>query len=383
MKLLSLCTFIFVLVVSFAIAGDIPYIHQKYIATSQVPEDLLIPDLGSVVVDNHGNVFAFAGKNNGNECFVIKWDKNLRFVKKFLGFGSGPAEVTMNQSSPQGRLSLDPFNHDLVIRDINPPKLVLFDNNGNYKKDLYPVRLSTGFMRVTELITLGNGNYAGFRRNPKTRESEVTFFTLEPTFKEQVIVSFMDKLMVAESKNTYLQYNMSDYCGPRNLIESDGHFFVVANTQFYFVIVFDCQGHTLWQAGDKEKGVSSFTETEMDFIIKKEFTEGKEFSYAHNEQVRWMTEDKEAFHLLLKIIKNNKNPIQNVRMSENRVYVFLVSEDITMNKGIPTVIYDMKGNILKKVYFPRVPDKIWQQYAYYLEYDNEDNPYIKKYQLFD
>jgi hypothetical protein len=94
-------------------------------------------------------------------------------------------------------------------------------------------------------------------------------------------------------------------------------------------------------------------------------------------------QNKSYFNKLFDLIKDNKNPVRDIRIGGNLIYLFLVNDDITVENKIPTVIYDLKGNIVKKVYFKNIPTKVWKQFAYYTELNEEDNPIVRKYQILD
>jgi hypothetical protein len=82
-------------------------------------------------------------------------------------------------------------------------------------------------------------------------------------------------------------------------------------------------------------------------------------------------------------VKNRKNVIADIKLSGQKIYVFPVREDITVDGKYPVEIYNLKGKIIKKGFVEKRPDKIWKNYAFFKERDEEDNPIILKYKIED
>ncbi|MGE5343151.1 MAG: hypothetical protein ACM3SY_16900 [Candidatus Omnitrophota bacterium] len=134
---------------------------------------------------------------------------------------------------------------------------------------------------------------------------------------------------------------------------------------------------------DPSKKLRTFTSKEMDYIKKKYLSPKDGESRYYNEFLTELNRQKSKINKLLDLIEENKNIIRDIKIGGGRIYVFLVGDDVTIEDRILTVIYDLKGNILKKVYFKKIPDKIWKNYVFYTDYDEEDNPIILKYQIMD
>ncbi|MCP4151127.1 MAG: hypothetical protein GY757_25510 [bacterium] len=358
--------FVTVMFVNVMPADDTPFIRLKPVATSQTPDDLIISQLRSVEVDDTGNVYGFSGRKNGKECCVIKWDKNLRFIKKFARQGFGPGEISMKSHGPQERLSIDPFNGDVVAIDYNPTRLVIFDKNGTYKKDINLLQMDTRFDYFNKFKSLGKGNYVAFKPVGNTGITECVMFSLDP-LKEKVLYNFNDKPITPEKNSgTY----SSDFYGSRCFIDSDSQYVVIAGSQAYKFQVFDSRGNKVLEVFDKNKKRGTFTAREMEYFKKTKF------------QSRFYAMFKKStINKLLGLIAENKNPVRAIRIGGNLIYLFLVNDDITVENKIPTVIYDMKGKVVKKVYFKKIPTKIWQQFVYYTEIDEDENPIVAKYQI--
>lgn len=370
-----------VLSVTILNAENLSFIQLKQVAVSKIPDDMIIPELGSVTIDSKGNVFAFSGKNNGSECWVIKWDKDLRFIKKFSRNGHGPGEITMNGSTPHDRLSIDPLNDDLVVIDQNPLKFVIFDNNGNYKADIDFRRNNPNMGGLRCIKSLGNGAFICIRFLRKTYSNDNILFTLNSMKVKNIKI-----LWDFNDKNIYIDDTcqfVSDVYGSNCFIDIDSGYSVFGNSQFYRFQVFDNNGNKKLDIQDPSKKLRTFTSKEMDYIKKKYLSPKDGESRYYNEFLTELNRQKSKINKLLDLIEENKNIIRDIKIGGGRIYVFLVGDDVTIEDRILTVIYDLKGNILKKVYFKKIPDKIWKNYVFYTDYDEEDNPIILKYQIMD
>jgi hypothetical protein len=349
-------------------ADNIPFVQLDEIAVTQIPNDIIIPELGSVVVDAKGNVFGFAGRKNGKECCVIKWDENLRFIKKFSRQGLGPGEISMIGAGARERLSIDPSNGDVVVIDYNPTRLVIFDNNGNHKRDINLLQKNTGFDYCQKFRSLGKGNFAAFKTIDNTKPTECVLFAINP-LKEKIIYNFNDTPLYID-KNYGISF--SDVYGSRSFIDSDSGYWVIASSQVYKFQVFDNEGNKVSEVFDKNKKIGTFTSSEIEYIKNTKFSPNL---------LAVIKQDKHYFNKLFDLIKKNKNPVRDIRIGGHCIYLFLVNDDITTENKIPTDIYDLKGKILKTVYFKKIPTKIWKQFAYFAEFDDEDNPVVRKYQI--
>ena len=83
---------------------------------------------------------------------------------------------------------------------------------------------------------------------------------------------------------------------------------------------------------------------------------------------------------ILRQIKNSKNVICDIKLSNEHVFLFPVDDDITRERW-PVVIYNLKGKIIKKGYFKELPARIDKNSAFFYERNEEDDPLIVKYKL--
>ncbi len=374
-KQVFILIFISMFLLTLLSAKEFPFIKLEKISISQTPEDMVIPDLGSVTIDSKGNIFAFAGRNMGSECYVIKFDANLKFVKTFGRHGSGPSEFTMNGSLADDRLTVDPQNNDIIVIDYNPTKFVVFDNDGNYKADIPLTRKYPGIGCLSDIRTVGNNCFISFRYND-AGSSEFLFFTLNP-LNVKILHNFHDKMI-------YLDRNMmqfeSDEYGSRCFLDIDSGFCVVGNSQFYRFHVFDGKGNLKLEVHDKTKEKRTFSSKEMEYIEKRDFSHFKD---SRNSYIRELYGNRAKFNRLIDMVEESKSVLRGIKIGGEKIYLFLVGDDIAIQDKILAVIYDLKGKIIRRGYFKKIPDKIWKNYAFYFDRDAEDNPVIIKYKILD
>lgn len=355
-------------IISFTISSlnSTEFIELEKVAESKVPETLVLPDLGSITVDAQGNVFAFAGKLNGNECFVVKFDPELNYVSRFGREGRGPGEFKVNFSSPEDRLSIDARNGDVYVVDYNPGKLVIFDKNGKHKKDISFQRdfiKQFGYMHQVNMV--GPGLFMAERRKSQN-PVEAVIFSLDPS---EIKVRFpLDTLRINVHVGTTWVQGITEICyGDNHFLENDSKHVVFGNSQKYKFHVYDSLGNLVLKIEDPERKMSSFRKKELNKL-------GERFD-------RTKKRNPELFKKLMKQLKTRKNVIADIKLDGERIYVFPVREDITIGNQFPVEVYNMRGKIIKKGFFKKIPDKIWNYFAFYKEYDDEYNPLIIKYKI--
>lgn len=360
--LLILLIFIFAL----AYLECAEFVVLEKVAESKIPETLILPDLGSLSVDSKGNVFALAGKSGGNECFVVKFDPELKFVFRFGREGQGPGEFKMIYSSPEDRLSIDESNGDIYVVDYNPGKLVIFDKNGKHKKDIpFQRDFVTQFGHMSQVKVVGPGLFMA-RRSRRQNTPEAVIFSLEPP---QIKVIYpLDILRIDVMVDSFGVQGARETCyGDNHFMETDSRHVVFGNSQKFKFHVYDSQGNKVLEVEDPERKMSSFRNKELNKL-------GERYDWAKKA-------NPVLFKKIMKLIKTRKNEIADIKLDGERIYVFTVREDITIDNQFPVEVYDMKGKIVKKAFFKRIPDKIWNNFVFYKEYDNEYNPLIIKYKI--
>jgi hypothetical protein len=353
---------------------DNQFLELKKTAVSKLPEDLIVPDLKSAEIDTKGNVFAFAGKQNGNECFIIKFDENLNFVKRFGREGKGPGEFSTRFTSPENRLSIN-TNGDVYVIDYNPGRrLVVFDNEGNHKKDIFIDRnYSNIFGKIHGIKIVGNGTFIALQYRGELPTQAIIFNLNPPKIKLQY--PFIEKRI-------YDNY-ISSYYGENCIIDTDTNHIVFGNSQICKFHVYDKNGDLKLEVEDKDRTIGSFDDKELDYIIDNHFRPKGGYSSLINNILTRLNADKSRFNKIIADIKKSKNVIVDIKISGSSIYVFPVREDITIEKKFPVEIYNLKGKLVKKGYLRKNPCKIWKSYVFFYERDEEDNPLILKYKLLD
>lgn len=353
------------------------FLKLEKVAVSSLPEDIIAPDLKSVTVDSQGNVFAFAGRHNSRECFIVKFNKNLDYLKHFGRDGKGPGEFTTRHNSPDGRLSVTP-NGDVYVTDSNPQKLVVFDNDGNHKRDIFMARdYKKIFGHVYNIKAVAGDTFIAFQYRKNTPLSALLFTLKPPRILHRH--SFDEK----DIRFQYTSYN-SHYYGENGIMDTDTKHIVLGNSQHFKFLVFDSDGHLKLKEEDKKRTGGHFTHNEMTFIKDKFFTPKSGYSASKNQRLRQLNGNRSLLGKILGKIEKSKNVIADIKISGDRIYVFTVSDDISLRAGWPVEIYSLKGALIQSGYFEEMPAEIWREYAYFYHRDKKtDDPLILKCQLFD
>ncbi|UCH92435.1 MAG: hypothetical protein JSV88_19350 [Candidatus Aminicenantes bacterium] len=363
---------IFLVSIDWAHPTDNQFIKLNKVAVSSLPEDIIAPDLKSVTIDHKGNVFAFAGKSGGKDCFVVKFDENLKFLKRFGRDGKGPGEFSTRANSPENRLSID-TNGDLYVYDANPRRFVIFDNDGNYKKDIQIARLySNSLGKITGVKVVRNGVFAALQYRDKLPFNGI-LFTLNPL---KIIVTYP---FVEKKIEVFYTQLSSDFYGDRCIVDNDSQHIIFGHSQIYKFKVYDKNGNLKLEVYDKKRVMGSFSESEMKKIINDEYTPKSSFSYLRNDFIYQLTKDRALFNKILAVIKRSKNVIVDIMISGERIYVFSVCKNITVENKYPVEIYNPKGHMVRHGYFSRIPAKIWGNYVFFYDRNKEDDPLILKY----
>ena len=354
---------------------DAEFIKLEKVAVSSLPAELVIPDLKSARVDNKGNVFAFAGRHNGQECFIIKFNENLEYLKHFGSYGKGPGEFSTRVHSPKKRISID-RNGDVYVTDSNPSRLVVFNNDGIYKKDIPIAKIYKKFFgSIHNIKAVGNGTFIAlqFRNNLPT---SALIFTINPP-EIKVRYSFNEK----DIRFNYVSY-ITHYYGENCIIDTDSKHIVLVNSQIFKFQIYDRDGNLKLEKGDKNRCMKSFTDREMEYIIKNEFTPKVDDSPFRKNYLAQLKENRSLYNKILKAIKNSKNVIADIKIASENIYVFTVADDITVENKYPVEIYNLKGQMVKKGYFRKIPARIWRNYVFFYDRNEKtDDPLILKYKI--
>jgi len=360
-------------------AVELPVFKFERVNASVFPEDLFVPDLGSVAFDRKGNVFCFAGRQNGNECFIVKLDSSLKFIKKFGREGKGPSEFSVRNTSPDKRISID-SQGDVYVVDYNPTRIIIFDNDGNHKLDIplamkyneiYPKIYNIKVITKDRLIALQ------YHRDKPTKG---LLFSLESP-KTLYQFEFSDFRIYG---NEYSSYELGDVdlgFGENCVLDADDQHVVFGDGKEFRFSVIDLEGGVKFEKNEKRSRHDKFSDNEIEYIVKTNLSPDSQTDSISRDLMRQLSENKSHYNLVVKQIKNNKNAIVNSLISGKWVYVFPVREDVSVQDKFPVVIYDLSGKVYKEGYFDRLPEKIYDKYAFIFERDQEDNPILVQYDI--
>ncbi len=129
--------------------------------------------------------------------------------------------------------------------------------------------------------------------------------------------------------------------------------------------------------------MGKFNSKEMEFIKQEYFTPGSKFSAIRNNILTQLRAQKSKFKQIMTEVESGKNVIADIQVAGKRIYVFTVSDDITVKNRWPVEIYDLKGKLVKKSCFKELPAEIWQDFVFFTDRDEEDNPRILKYKIIE
>jgi hypothetical protein len=355
---------ILVLFYSFSAYADAPLTPFKMqkVAASSVPKDIIIANLASITIDPSGNVFAFA--DCGKECFIIKFSPDLKYIKHFGSKGKGPGQFSTYFTPIDDRISVDQKGN-IHVNDENPCRIVIFDNDGNYRKEeIFFSRL--GFNSVSSPKVIENGKYVALSYNSEINNREGVVLNIKPPALN-VLYSFNEKRITTKEGPTLV----GTYYGSKYLYDKDSEHFAFANGQVFKFRVFDKNGQPIVDIEDKKRTTNSFSQSELE-EIKKETGNSEE--------------GKALFKTYYDKIKHAKHYIHSIKLDREKIYVFTVG-DITIKDKYPVEVYNLKGKLkgtlIKKGTMPNRPDRIWNNFAFFIDRDNEDNPRIVKYRIMD
>ena len=355
-------------------------IKLEKVAVSSLPEDIIAPNLGSVSIDAKGNVFAFAGKNGGSECFVVKFDENLKYLKRFGREGKGPGDFSVAVNGHENRLMIM-ANGDVYVIDHNPTRFVVFTNDGNYKVDI-PFRRDyfDYFGHIYRFKASGNKLIVGVKY-VKEKPYIGVLFSLEPP-KILVNYQYSGEELTINGPGGYYQLGDRNF-GHNPIIDTDGQHVVFGDSQVYKFYVYDSTGKLVLEVQDSKRRVRNFSDKEMNKIIDDQYTKKPENTADKNNYLDQVLANKPFYRSILAKIEKNKNVITDIQLAGDRIYVFPVSEDITVENHNPVEIYNLEGQVVRRGYLKEIPVEIWKNYAFYSIRDEEDNPVIVKYRILE
>jgi len=339
-------------------------------AVSSLPNEIVAPDLKSITIDLKGNVFAFSGKSNSKGCCIIKFDSNLKYLKHFGRDGYGPGEFSTLNSSPLDRISIDEKGNIYVI-DYNPSRrLVVFDNDGNYREDISIERNYIAALgHIFRVKSVGNGTFIALQYRENLPYAGL-IFTLEPT---HILV----KYPFIEKSRYKMIYSTSHY-GPYTFITTNNQYIAMAHSQCYKFMVYDTKGKKIVAVEDKARNIGNFTDIEMKMIIDTDLAPTADKTTEQKQSMTDLRKNKSHFNKVVEDIRTHKNVIANIMIDGEKILVFPVRKNITDTNHYPLEIYNFKGQKIQSGYLEKMPDQIRNDYAYFTERNTNDDPLIIK-----
>jgi hypothetical protein len=343
------------------LVNGIEYLEKTLISVSKIPDDLLLSELKSLVVDRNGNVFALDVKG----CFVVKFSSDLEYITHFGRNGKGPSEFNTKYVQNDDRLSVDE-NGDVYIDDYNPDRLLIFDNNGKYKKEINMQRdYQKFFSHISSLRVISNGYFTGKMYNNDSTIDAIIFKLDPPEFKLKIPIR--EEIINVKHDNIAVFGITDSYYGDNYAIAIDGDRIGFADSQRYHFQVYSNEGEKILEVEEPNRFMGHFSKKELKDISGN-------FKQIKNNYP-------ELLKKLLNQLKNRKNVITTIKLSGENIFVFCVSDDITVRDRYPVIIYNYKGNIIKRTFFRKIPIVIWKNFVYYVDSDENDSPVIQKFQL--
>jgi len=359
--------------------AESPFFKFEKVNVSVFPGDLFVPDLGSVTIDGKGNIFCFAGRRNGNDCYIIKLDPSLKFIKKFGREGKGPSEFSVRNTSPDKRISID-TQGDVYVMDYNPTRIIIFDNDGNHKFDIpLAMKYNDIFPKIYHIKAITKDRLIALQHH-RDKPTLGLLFSLEPP-KTLYKFEFNGFRIYGNEYNSYELGDVDLGFGKNCILDADDQHAVFGDGKEYRFSVIDLEGGIKLEIYEKNKRHAKFSDNEINYIIKTTLSPESQTESIRKDLMRQLSENKSHYNFVVKEIKNNKNAIVKIMISGNWVYVFPVREDISVQDKFPVVIYDLSGKVYKEGYFDRITEKIYNNYAFCFERDQEDNPILVQYEI--
>ena len=298
-------------------------------------------------LDHEGSVYILDANNKK----IVKLSPELKFMKSFGKKGQGPGEFNSAY-----KLSADRSGNIYLVE--NMVKVIKFSGSGEFLKES---RIS-GFTSVSFGKVIDYPVFIGKKFN-KDFSYKLQIFNIEAK-------SILKEYKILESSNFAVKTNMGylapsiPFVGGHSFFETNGKYCIAGEGERFSVNLFDNKGNTITSV-KKEIEARKLKKEEKEFLIKK---------------VMQMLPGKKDRKEVEKLVENYKfkNFIHKLLLSENYFYVFPVPEDISISDKFPVEIYNFKGELVRKSYFPKVPEKISENYAFVIEKEEIEDEEVTK-----
>jgi hypothetical protein len=206
----------------------------------------MIINLGAVDVDSKGNIFVL----DSRRASVKKFDKNGKFIKSFGRIGNGPGESSF-------AWTLVVLNDSVMIDDYNAFKIVKYDNDGNFIRN---IAIKTSGM-PERYRRFGKDKIVGYQGYDEMVD-EVYYSSYNFTLMNSELVK-VKELFEKRIKFDQPSYNFFDIFLSAYAVSDKEIFFAIKSDTQYLIKVFD-------QNGDYKYSIKRnytrqiFNETELD-----------------------------------------------------------------------------------------------------------------------
>ena len=348
------------------------------VCVSDIPEDIFVPKLGSLAVDQNGDLFAYSGKHGYPECFIIKFDSHLKFIKKFGRYGNGPSEFTTNLSFEHNRIQVD-IDGSVYVKDFHPFKLVKFDNDGQFLDEIHiqkrhPKILQKNFRLIGKNLYMAlkykNKNYA----LPEYLPPEGILATF-PDSEIIITYPFIADRIFVRTDGTHTLGLTDYYYGDNCFIDSNDEFVLFGNSQIYKFELYNLHGQRIFTVRDRSRKMGRFTNQELEVIFKWNA------KLAMDPYTPTRKNYPKHYADLKDFIKKRKNVIADIRLTTNRIFVFLVPHRIMARTPFPLEVYNLKGDRIASGNIASIPYLMTDSHAYFILENEAGEPAIEKYSI--
>jgi hypothetical protein len=318
------------------------FIELKKIASLPTPEDST--GLHAAVVDSRGNLFAV---DYLRYC-IYKYDPSLKLLKIFGRKGQGPGEISQSFS-----ISIDDKDNVYIFEF--PARLLRFDNGGNYLDEINLNKKNFGDIGSVKILKENKAIARCTVRQGSKMRNEVIVFQINPA---RILSRF-------PLEDEYIENSGRFLCKINSKVITAGGMCLIASRLIYHFYIIDATGEKILDKinpGIKRIRYSALEKAQLKNKYKDSFVKDQEF-----EKII----DGEEYHDIF-----NK-----ILFSGDTVYIFAEPMKTKDEEGIPVDVYDLKGELVKKAKFKKIPVLIHKKYAYFVSYDADEFPIISKYEM--
>ncbi len=312
-----------------------------------------VPYVTDLCIDKEGSVFIL----DGHTRQVIKLSQKLKLVKIFGKKGQGPGEF--NRSF---KISADKSGNIFLVE--NMLKIIMYSNDGVFKKEKRLSVFTPGiFGKVIDYpIFVGQKLIKDYKYILQVFDIEA-----KKILKEHKIVESPNYAI--NTGSGYIAPAIP-YVGGHSFFEVNGDYCLIGEGEKFNVRLLDKKGNQIF-AITKNKSPLKLKDKERKLLVNKVL------------QILPGNRDLKKVERLISYYEV-KNFIHKLLISEKYIFIFIVPGDISVQGIFPVEIYNFQGKMIRKLNFPKVPNKISNDIAYIVEkkfVDDEEEIRIAKYKM--